>query len=311
MEKLARVPVERRRHGAPAGHEKNVLRGDERALRSHAREGRRIVRLLDELRAGAVVHPRHLTRLGVHRVNERAHERPDARGEIHAPITQHRAAARGPGRDDALVAEHLAVGRPAAQLPLQRPVLCAHAVEMPVVAGEIDFALPRDRREAHRAVRVKCPEFLPRPQVERHHLICVVEADEDALAHHHRLEDAVIRHQVVVERIIPHLHARRILPGPLQMQLGGQLFGRGSGAVRVGTPHRPVGCVRGQGEQQGKQSGQPGKVEASVHQAQRAPAQTHEAGISFGVELLTSSPARGRGWAADPSSGPRARSRFR
>ena len=217
MEKLARVPVERRRHGAPARHEQNVLRGDERALRSHAREGRRIVRLLDELRAGAVVHPRHLTRLGVHRVNERAHERPDARGEIHAPIAQHRAAARGPRGDDALVAEHLAVGRPAAQLPHQRPVLCAHAVEMPVVAGEIDFALPRDRREAHRAVRVKCPEFLPRPQVKRHHLVRVVEADEHAFAHHHRLKDAVIRHQVVVERVVPHLHARRILPGPLQM----------------------------------------------------------------------------------------------
>ena len=46
---LAGVPVEDGRDGAAAGHEQLVALNDERALRGHATEGRRVVRLLHVL----------------------------------------------------------------------------------------------------------------------------------------------------------------------------------------------------------------------------------------------------------------------
>ena len=240
MEEVPGLAIERRRHGAPARHEQNILRGHQRPLRRHAAERRCAVRLPDELRARAVIHPHHLPARRVQRVNERPHERPDARREIHPPVAHHRPAARRPRRDHALIAEHLPIRRPAAEFPEQPSLRHAHAIEIPVIAREINFVLPPDRREPHRAVRVERPQFRAAPQIQRHQLVRVIETDEHPPAQHHRLEDLVVWHQIVIQRVVPHLHARRIRPRPLAIQLRRQNLRRGRRAIRIKPPHRPV-----------------------------------------------------------------------
>ena len=128
---------------------------------------------------------------------------------------------------------------------------------MAVVAGEIDLVPPRHRREPHRAVGEELPQLLARAQVERGDFVRVVEADEHALAEHDRLEDAVVSHEVLIERVVPDLDARRVLPGPLQVELWRQLLRRGGRAHGIVAPHRPIGGVKrcGRGKQHPREEG--------------------------------------------------------
>src|SRR5207247_944215 len=78
IEQFSRVAIEASRHRAAAGYEQPVAGDNEGALRGDAAEGVGVVRLLDIEGAIAVVGPDNSARAGVQRVQEDAHERPDA-----------------------------------------------------------------------------------------------------------------------------------------------------------------------------------------------------------------------------------------
>src|SRR5439155_22349783 len=108
-------------------------------------------------------------------VDEDAHEGPDAGGEVDGgrgirargircdyPAAwgagnYDRGAAGRPGRDQAFVAENLAVARSAAELPVQLAFSGIDAIEIAVVGAEIDAASPGDRGETDRAVGEEAP----------------------------------------------------------------------------------------------------------------------------------------------------------
>ena len=96
MNESTRLAIKSGRHGSTAGDDEHFFRGHERALRSHARKSRRAVRLLDELRARAVIDPDGLSRFRIQRVKKSPHERPDAGGKIDVPVANHRSAACRP-----------------------------------------------------------------------------------------------------------------------------------------------------------------------------------------------------------------------
>ncbi len=153
-----------RRHRSAAGHDQLVFHDGQLALRCHTGKSVGLVRLLDEQGAVAVVGPNHLARPGVESVQEDTHERPDAGCEIDRPLAvllrsdDGRAADR-PRRDHALVAEDLAAGRSAAELPEDFAGWAVEAIEEAVIAADIRPAIPDGRSEANRTVGQEPPDF--------------------------------------------------------------------------------------------------------------------------------------------------------
>ena len=237
----ARRQIESRRHGASARHQQRVRRGHQRTLRRHTGEGRRAVRLLDEIRARAVIHPHDLASFRVERIQEGAHERPDARRKEHLPVTNHRTATRRPRGDKAAVPKCLPFRGSTAEGPQLLTILGVHAVEMAVIASDVNFALPAHRRQTHRPAGEKAPQLRARVQIQRHHLVGIVEADEHPVPEHDGLEDTVVSHEIVIQRIVPHLLARRVCPLPFELKLCGQLLRGSRRSSGIKPPHGPVG----------------------------------------------------------------------
>ena len=184
------------------------------------------MRLLDEIRTRAVIHPHHLARGCIERVKISAHEWPDARREIHLSIADHRPAACRPGGDEAAVAQSLSRRGCAAERPQQLSIRSTHTIQIPVIAGEVHPALPAHGGQPHRATGKKAPHLRARVQIQRHHLVAVIEADEHLVTENHRLENPVIRHEVMIQRVIPHLLACRIPALPLEMHFFRQHLNR-------------------------------------------------------------------------------------
>ncbi len=88
VDQLAGAAVVAGRDRPAARHQQEIVDDRQLALRRHAGEGVGLVRLFDEQAAVAVSGPNDLTGRGVHGVQEDAHERPDAGGEVdRCPLT--------------------------------------------------------------------------------------------------------------------------------------------------------------------------------------------------------------------------------
>ncbi|TPW00561.1 MAG: hypothetical protein FD125_3095, partial [bacterium] len=94
MDQLARPALEASRHGSAAGNQQFVAGHGQRPLRRHSGEGIGMVRLKTIRRTVAVVGPDQLASLGIERMDEDPHERPDARREIDRAVGDHRSAPR-------------------------------------------------------------------------------------------------------------------------------------------------------------------------------------------------------------------------
>jgi hypothetical protein len=113
------------RDAAPGGNEQESVGNREVPLRRYT-TARTVaaVRMFDHHVAGRLVDPASPAASRVKRVNEDAFRRPEAGREVDGVIGDDRAAARGPARHDAVVAQDHAVRRAAAFLP-----------ELPAVRG--------------------------------------------------------------------------------------------------------------------------------------------------------------------------------
>src|SRR5207247_7591987 len=92
--------------------------------------------------------------------------RPEGGGEIDVAVRDNGGAARGPGRDQPVVAENLAVRWAAAELPDELARVLLEAVEITVVGREVEAIRPGDRGEADRGIDEVLPFFLAGARVE-------------------------------------------------------------------------------------------------------------------------------------------------
>ncbi len=241
VQKFAGAAIETSRDRAAAGDEQLVARGGQRSLWRNAGERGVIMRLVDVLGARAVIHPGDAAGFGIERVNECPHKGPDAGGEINRVVEQHWTAARGPSRNHPFVSEQFPIGRPTAKFPNLFTSLGIQAIQVTVVTGEPDFSVGCYRRQANRAVSIKPPAFVAGAGVEGNKLVGIVIGQKQGFAQDDRLEDFVVGHQVLIERIVPDRHARRVLSRPDQVDLGGKIGRGGSCPAGVIPPHRPIG----------------------------------------------------------------------
>ncbi len=198
------------------------------------------MRLFDVLRTGAVIDPSHLARFRIERVHERPHEGPDAGGEVDRIITNDRTTTSRPSRRQSSIADRMLRTRRGVELPQQIAIRRIDAIQETIIATKKDATLPTDRRKSHRCFREDRPPFIARRGVQRDHLITVIETDEQTAIHHDRLEDAIVRHQVQVQRVVPSLPSRREFFSPQQPQFVGQHVVRCRSPPSVIPPHRPI-----------------------------------------------------------------------
>ena len=222
-----------------------------RPLRRDAGEGVDVVRLLHVDGAVAVVGPEDLASVGVDRVDEDPHERPDARRPVDDAVRDDRGSAGRPRRDEPFVAEDLAIRRPAAPLPEKRPLVGIECVQVAVVGREEELSLPEDRGETNRSVGVEDPAAVAGLQVEGPDAIVPGRVQIQRLAGEDRLVADVERHLLLLG---PGRHLGRQVAAPLQVELLGELLRRGGGPLGVVAPHRPVGgretrCADGEREE--------------------------------------------------------------
>jgi hypothetical protein len=207
VQQLAGAAVVARRHRA-AGNQQAVAHNHEAALRRDAGERLGLVRLLHERRAVAVTGPDRVAGLGVHRVQEDAHERPDAGREVHHAVGDGRGAAHRPHRDEALVAEDFAVRRPAAELPQQPAAVQADAVQVAVVRRDVRPVAADRRREPHRAVGRVSPRFLSGFTIVGGDAVGARRGEEHEVAGCDRFRRGVERHQQLVGQVVGRRLAR-------------------------------------------------------------------------------------------------------
>src|SRR5690606_25711897 len=238
LQKLAGAAVVDGGNRSPARDDEVILGRGEVALRRDSREGGARVLLDDVLAAAAAVRPDHFARLRVERVEEDAHEGPDARSEVDLVVVDDRCAARGPHRDQAVIAEDLAIRRSAAELPEEASVFGVERIEPTVIRDEEYAVAPDRRREAHGAVDEVRPSLLARLRVDRDEAILDHRRDEEGLA----AQDGLVE-PVELELPLgfgPRWRGRSALGDPLGPGGGGELRFRRSGRRRGPTPLRPV-----------------------------------------------------------------------
>ena len=207
-EQLAGAAIEARGDRSPAGQQQLVADRHQRTLRGDAGEGVGVVRLLDVDRAIAVVGPDRLAGAGVHGVDEDAHERPNAGREVDGAVHDDRGAARGPRRDQAFVAEDLAIVGPAAEFPDELAGVAVQAVKITVIRGKVDLVFPGYRRETDRTIGKVDPFFRAGARVERSQAVLARRVEEERLAHHDRFAGDVVLHLVLIG---PRRLLRRII----------------------------------------------------------------------------------------------------
>ena len=246
VEQLAGLAVIGGRHGAAAGDHQSVLGGGDAALRRYPGEGGARVLLEDVDAAAAAVGPDNLAAVGVERVDEDAHEGPDAGGEIDLAVVDYRCAARRPHTHEPVVADDPAVIRAAAELPQERPGLCVQTIEAAIVASEEELVLVGGGGEAHGAVRVEPPPLFARLGAVGGQAVGGRGRHEDRLAHDHGLIGGVELELGLAPG--PGGPGRRQVSRPLKVQAGGQSLRAYSRPAGVMPPHGPVVTLRIQGE---------------------------------------------------------------
>src|SRR5262249_38333112 len=148
-----------------------VAYDDEAALRGNASEGVGLMRLFDVDGAVAVVGPDDSARAGIEGVEEDAHERPDASGEVDGIVGDHRGTAGRPGGNQAFVTKDLAVRGAAAKLPKQRALVGIDTIKVAIVRDDEEAVLPDSGGEAHRASSAEAPFLDPGFSIIGRHIV--------------------------------------------------------------------------------------------------------------------------------------------
>ena len=117
--------------------------------------------------AAAVVGPEFPARFGVQRIDGRAHERPDARGEVHATVGDDRPASDRPHGAQVFVRQQPGLLQPGEELPLQASVSQCKGVKMAVVRGNEYASVTNSRCKSDGSVRPKAPAFRSGVGVQR------------------------------------------------------------------------------------------------------------------------------------------------
>ena len=157
---LSRRPIVTGGDGTSARNQQLLTVDHQRTLRCDAGERIAVVRLLDVLRAVAIVRPTDCAGLRVERVQKDPHERPNAGGEVQRAVGDHRRSARGPGGNETLVAQNFLIRRAAAKPPDELTAVRPQAIDMSIVGREVELVLPRQRSKPHRSVREVTPDFV-------------------------------------------------------------------------------------------------------------------------------------------------------
>ena len=113
------------------------------------------------LRAGAIIDPLDRAGLGINRVKESAHERPDTGAEIDRLVSQDRATTGGPGRNQTTVSDGVLCAGGSAETPLERSVRRRHTVQKAVVAAKVDPLIACHRWQPYWRFREDGPECSP------------------------------------------------------------------------------------------------------------------------------------------------------
>ncbi len=245
----SRPPVERGRHRAAARNKQCVPADYQRSLRPDAGKRGSPFGLQQEHRAAGVVRPQHLAGFDIQRVDEHAHERPDARREVDRSVGNHRSPAGRPGRDQSLVTEQFAIRRPATKTPHQLAGCLVDAVQNPVVAREQDAPVSGDRRQPHGTIDGITPAFRSGFRVECHETVFAAGTSKQRLSDDDRFIALIVRHPLLIDGLHPGSMRSGKLLHPQKPQVGGQSLGRSPRASDVIPPHRPVAgprCLTGQ-----------------------------------------------------------------
>ena len=237
---LSVIALKHRRNRTTAGHDEELFRRHQCALGRDARKGRCTVRLLDVLSARAVIDPLHVARLRIQSVQKRAHHGPDAGREIDRLVANDRSTASRPYGNNPSVANRFLLGRCPSEFPVQFPGLCRHTIQVAIVAGKIDLTVPTGSRKSNRTVGEVSPKFIAGLRVECGQFVTVVKPDEHPTIQHDWFKDAIVGHQVQVERIVPRLDARFQSTFPKKLQIDRQFFNGRPRPLRVRPPHGPV-----------------------------------------------------------------------
>ena len=235
----AAVEIEERGKRPAARYDQVVAVDQQIALRRWPAERHGCVRMLQIKRSATIVHPEHVTGLGIQGVDKNPFERPDAGCKVNAATIDDRTAACRPRRDQPAVANDLARRRRCTPLPDQPAVVNVQAIQRPIIRREVRIAVPEGRSRADRAVGIEPPPLGAGLGIERRHAIVPRRADHQRVADDHRLVP-----QIELNAPLPNLPEgrleRRILPLPLQMKLVGQDLRRTGAAARVVPPLQPI-----------------------------------------------------------------------